>query len=177
MVTIFEPKVRILLQLGDIIRVSDKYGGVHRMLFFMLFWVHAGEYVCRAWKFWETLPGRSMGTAEEFVFENYHSSNVMYQSLCWICTRKYWRIFHVALWALLLVRTFSKRVTRVQSNSISLPNSTMSSYFVLVYRQLSWYQRLLEFTPGVEEVGVSFAVVSVVIVLDPEGSCLSVIVA
>ena len=73
-----------------------------------------------------------MGTVEEFLFDEYHESNEMCLSLCWLCTRKYCRRFIIALWSFLLAGDFNNSITRVHSISVLLPASIVLSLFILV---------------------------------------------
>ena len=157
--------------------MAEKDGGVQRFLFCVFFGVQAGRIFFRDWKSWETSTGRSMVTAEKLLLEYYHSSNATCQSLCWIWTRNPWRIFCIALWVLLISGTLSNRLRRVQSYSVLLPASTVSSSLILVDQQLSWDQKLLEFMSRVTAAGESFTAVFVVVALEPEQSRFFVIVA
>ena len=135
-----------------------------------------GDYVCNTWKYLYTSSRSSMGTTEELLFEDYHRSNATFLLLFWLCTRKSWRSFHVALWELFITGTFNNTITCVHSISVSLPASTVSSFFILVDWRFPWYFILLAFTLSLTAAGASFAVYSFIIGSDPERSCLYVTV-
>ena len=124
--------------------------------FVCCFGFRQGEYVCNSWKYLETSSGRLMGTREDLLFEEYHGRNTTCLLLYWLCTRKYWRSFHVALQTLLLAGTFNNSVTCVHIIYISLPASTVSSSFISVDWQLPWDWPLLVFTSSVMTPGAYF---------------------